>query len=143
MKVLFRALSVATAPDAVVLPKVRLANFLSLADGVQDIQYAIAMDRKCVDFLLCESDSMRPRVVVELSHSDAAKREAWEASFTTRVCKSAGITAIRIGQQEEYPIGELRRKLMPLLLDPATETKDCSDAIPAGQLNSQRETWFA
>lgn len=112
---LYAALTEATRGDANVLPGIRLSHFLKVAP--QDIGDAILMDRKCVDFLVCEPITMRPLAVVQFLGKD---QEAADR-FISHALVAAGILVLQIREREDYLVANLREQLIPRLL--ATESQ--------------------
>ncbi|NND97381.1 MAG: DUF2726 domain-containing protein [Pirellulaceae bacterium] len=122
---LYRALVAAVASDAVVFAKVRLADFVRIPDQFGDddganrdvnLVHAIKLDRKYVDFLLCDPFTMQPLAVVELA--DATETDPTGRSrdpFVNRAVKATGIKLLKVQTRTDYPIGHLRRLLLPKL----------------------------
>lgn len=110
---LYRALVAALAAEAVVFAKVRLADFLYVSGGGDDLKHAIKMDRKFVDFLLCDPFTMQPLAVIELKRSGNPDEQRSRDPFIARALKTAEITMLRIEARNSYPVAELRSALLP------------------------------
>ena len=111
--VLYRALVAALAADAVIFAKVRLADFLFVVNGGNDLKHAIKMDRKHVDFLLCDPFTMHPVAVVELTYPEEPNEKPLQRDpFVTRALKTAGISLLKVEQRPSYPIHELRNAML-------------------------------
>lgn len=121
MKRLFQALTEATRSDAIVLPKVRLSNFLQVK-STECLEEAIKMDRKCVDFMICQPESLKPLAVVQLAREQASENSI--DKFTTRALAQVGILVLQIRERNEYPVAGLRRQLIPKLLEAAEVSAD-------------------
>ncbi|MGB7344763.1 MAG: DUF2726 domain-containing protein [Pirellulaceae bacterium] len=136
---LYRSLVAAISADAVVFAKVRLSNFLIVSAGGGGLELGLKMDRKCVDFLLCDPFTMKPLAVVELV--EPVKSPTQQASqpkdlFITRVLHNARIKHLRIEARSHYPIEELRKILFSKIglvqlsesvsVQPPTEKKACA-----------------
>lgn len=113
---MYRALVATAAADAVVFAKVRLSDFLFVTGGGDDLKHAIKMDRKFVDFLLCDPFSMQPLVVVELRipPKDGAKPRTRDP-FITRALKTSGIKLLRVDARASYPVRDMRDLLLPYI----------------------------
>src|SRR5690606_15336190 len=71
----FRVLQQAVRDQAVITTKVNLADICFVAQPKEHQSYRNKIDRKHVDFLLCEPASMRPRCGIELDDSSHARRD--------------------------------------------------------------------
>ena len=113
---MYRALVASVASHAVVFPKVRLSDFLFVSGGGDDLRHAIKMDRKYVDFLLCDPFSMQPLLVIELGipESEGKKRRTRDP-FITRALKTSGIKLLKVEAKGSYPVRELRELLLPYI----------------------------
>ena len=67
-----------------------------------------------IDFLLCDSRSMRPRVAIELDDSSHAReeRQARDA-FIQKVFEASGLALLRFPVQRAYNVSEVRSRLSP------------------------------
>lgn len=119
MTTLYRALIQACGSDAIVLPKIRLVDFLLITGGGQNLKDAIRMDRKCVDFLICGPVTTKPLAAVLLTTNKDRLRE----SCAIDILISSGIRVLRIRQQADYPLDDLRAQLLPHIWDEVTKTE--------------------
>jgi Protein of unknown function (DUF2726)/Topoisomerase DNA binding C4 zinc finger len=104
----YRVLRVAAGDSVVVCPKVNLADVLFVVRRNENQGYRNKIDRKHVDFLLCDAASMRPLLGVELddkSHQ-RADRQARDA-FVDEVFRAAGLPLLHMTAQSSYGVGEL------------------------------------
>jgi hypothetical protein len=108
---------VTTVDDtATVLTKVNLSDLFFVSRPRENAAYRNRIDRKHVDFLLCDATTMRPLVGIELddrSH-DAAKRQERDR-FVERVFETAGLPLVRVPLRSGYSVNELRSLLAPLV----------------------------
>lgn len=129
---------------AVVCPKVNLGDLFFVATGDHRKNRALAnrVDRKHVDFLLCESKTMRPVLGIELddkSH-DRADRQTRDQLVET-VFKAAGLPLSRFAVKSGYSPIEIQSQIMPHFSDqapglsspgrPTVPTGAPSDSTPA------------
>lgn len=108
----YKVLLLATGDKLTVFAKVRLADIITPA--VQDNRSAWQklfnrISAKHVDFLICDSTTLKPMIVVELddkSHSkpDVASRD----NEVNAALKSAGIAIVRVVCRKSYQIDEVR-----------------------------------
>lgn len=101
---------------AVVCPKVNLGDLFFVATGDHRKNRALAnrVDRKHVDFLLCEPKTMRPVMAIELddkSH-DRADRQARD-QLVEAVFKAAGLPLARFAVKSGYSPTEIQSQIMP------------------------------
>ncbi len=122
-----------------ICPKVGLGElfFAETGDRPKNRAFTNRIDRKHVDFVLCDPKTMRPLVAVELddrSHEreDRQQRDA----FVEGVFAAAGLPLIRVPVRSTYPPWELEAKLAPYLTPvpvppPAERPTTASGSTPA------------
>jgi hypothetical protein len=98
----------------VICPKVALADlfFAKTGDARQNRVALNRIDRKHVDFLLCEPKTMRPVVGIELddkSHDRPERRE--RDTFVAGVFEAAKLGLIRVPAKQGYAASELKNLL--------------------------------
>ncbi len=103
----YRILCVAADDWAVICPKVSLADlfYAQTGDYAINTTYRNKIDRKHVDFLLCDRHSMVPLVGVELddgSHRRPHRRD--RDRFIEAVFQAAGLPLVRIEVQSSYNV---------------------------------------
>lgn len=100
---LLRVLRAGAADWALICPKVRLAD-LVYAPRQEGRQAAFnRVSRKHLDFVLCDADTLRPALVIELddrSHERADRRE--RDAFVDRVLADVGLPLVRLPVQRGY-----------------------------------------
>ena len=99
---------------AVICPKVSLSDVFTAksSDYGEYRTYTNKIDRKHIDFLLCEPGTMRPLAGLELddkSH-ERSDRQARD-DFVKHVFDAAGLPLVRVRVRREYPLNELREAL--------------------------------
>lgn len=101
-----------------ICPKVSLGDlfYAQTGDRAENQRQRNRIDRKHVDFLVCDSHSMRPLLGIELddgSHRQAARQERDE--FVERVFAAAGLPLFRQPVQHSYHVGQLEAAVRPYL----------------------------
>ncbi len=114
----YEALRPVVSERALLCAKVSLGDLFRVQtdDTSQFRVYTNKIDRKHVDFLLCDPATMRPLVAIELddrSHQ-RADRQARDA-FVNEVFQSAGLPLLHISVRQDYKISELQTQLAPFL----------------------------
>lgn len=105
-------------PDGYVLfAKVRLADVLSVASGTTSRQSHVnRIDRKHVDFLLCDQQWLEPRLAIELDDRSHERQERRERdSFLEQASAAAGLKLLRVPARGAYDQRELRAALADAL----------------------------
>ena len=99
---------------AVICPKVSLSDVFTAksSDYGEYRTYTNKIDRKHIDFLLCEPGTMRPLAGLELDDKSHARsdRQARD-EFVKHVFDAAGLPLVRVRVRREYPVSELRAVL--------------------------------
>lgn len=100
--------------DLTVFSKVSLGDLFypKTGDRSQNTTYRNKIDRKHVDFLLCEPRSLRPLAGIELDdssheHEDRVVRDR----FVERVFEVAGLPLVRFPVRANYSLEEIRTQL--------------------------------
>lgn len=115
----FRVLQHACGGRYVVCPKVGLGDLLYVQKGAEGRQaWRNKIDRKHIDFVLCDPQTMTVVAAVELddaSHNTASaqKRDADK----DKACRDAGLLLLRFAARRSYNLEEVRAKL--------AEIQDC------------------
>ncbi|MFQ5420688.1 MAG: DUF2726 domain-containing protein [Anaerolineae bacterium] len=106
----YRVLHTAVSDWAIIFTKVNLGDlfYAQTGDRGQNQTYRNKINRKHVDFLLCDLQTVQPVIGVELddkSHRrpDRQKRDA----FVDRVFAAAGLPLVHVLVQRSYHTGEL------------------------------------
>lgn len=110
----YRVLQAAVSDWAVLLVKINLGDlfYASTGDYGQNMAYRNRIARKHVDFLLCDPETMRPLVGIELddsSHNRPDRRE--RDAFVDTVFASAKLPLVHVPVSRSYPTGRLREFL--------------------------------
>jgi hypothetical protein len=135
---------------AVVCPKVSLGDLFYAATGDygENRSWMNRIDRKHVDFLLCDPGSMRPMLGVELDDASHQKPERRERdAFVDEVFSAAELPLARVTAQADYATPEVRAELhraMSQGTDRAPETEASgAESQPESQAQPEEETEMA
>ena len=113
----FGVLGQAIDGDLYIFAKVRLSDLLWLPQGTRDRQaYLNRIQAKHVDFVLCDSATTEPRLLIELddsSHQRASRRS--RDAFLDEAVRRAGLPILRVPAKRSYAPGELRQLISSLL----------------------------
>jgi hypothetical protein len=99
----YRVLVSVIGDSFVVCPKVNLADIFFVARPNENQSSRNKIDRKHVDFLLCEPTSMKPILGVELDDASHARRDRQDRDqFVDQVFEAAGLPLLRIRAAAAY-----------------------------------------
>jgi len=114
---LYRALIMANNGQFALFAKVRMGDFVFLANEPQDRKYhANQVFCKHVDFLLCDNYSLEPLLAIELDDSSHKQYENYERDeFKNKTFHSVGLPVLRINIQQEYSAESLRTRIAEMM----------------------------
>ncbi|MGB8648167.1 MAG: DUF2726 domain-containing protein [Anaerolineae bacterium] len=124
----YMVLKAAVADWAIVCPKVALGDlfFAKSGDASKYRTYTNKIDRKHIDFLLCDPKTVRPLLGIELddkSHNRADRKERDE--FVGQVFAAAQLRLVHIPVRQSYSVAELNA-----LLRATTVSKSAAAPVP-------------
>ncbi len=103
----------AVAEDCLVAPKPRLADVVKVRDGTEEFRSHLSrIEAKHVDFVLCDSETMAPLLVVELdasSHDGSDRKEPDE--FVYQALSAAKLPVLHVRATGHYDVGQLRSQI--------------------------------
>lgn len=106
----YKVLQKALGDQATISPKVNLADIFFVARPNENQGYRNKIDRKHVDFLICDPTSMKPLCGIELDDSSHARQDRQTRDeFVDRVFDVAGLPLVRIPASRGYSPQELLR----------------------------------
>ena len=90
--------------DIVICPKVNLGDlFFAVGDKSRRLSFTNKINRKHVDFLLCDAESMQPLCGVELDDSSHLREDRMERDiFVDGVYEAAGLPLVHVPLQKGY-----------------------------------------
>lgn len=104
---LFRVLQGMVRGHYVVCPKVALNDVFYIVRPNENVHFFNKIFRKHVDFLLCEPDTLKPAIGIELV-KPVAKNETREADqFMEDLFLSAGLPLVHVPSSERYSENDL------------------------------------
>ena len=113
----FGVLGQAIDNDLYIFAKVRLSDLLWLPQSTKNRQsYMNRIQSKHVDFVLCDSATTQPRLLIELDDSShqRARRRSRDA-FLDEAVRRAGLPILRVPAKRSYAPEELRQLISSLL----------------------------
>jgi hypothetical protein len=112
----YRALASGLGELAIICPKVNLGDIFFVGQSDKSQSYRNKIDRKHVDFLICDPATLQPRCGVELDDSSHARRDRqYRDQFVDQVFAAAGLPLVRIVAQATYRPADLRSQVTPHL----------------------------
>jgi predicted RNA-binding Zn-ribbon protein involved in translation (DUF1610 family) len=130
----YRVLILALNQSFLVCPKVNLADIFFVAQSSRSQSYRNRIDRKHVDFLLCDPTSIRPVAGIELDDSSHGRSDRQiRDQFVDQVFRSAGLPLVRIPVTKNYSpqnIETLIREALNHQQSPSRGTVTHEEGIP-------------
>ena len=128
----YHVLKNTVSDGATVCAKVSLQDlfFAKTGDHSQNRSWMNRIDRKHVDFLLCDPDTMRPLIGVELddaSHQRAKQKE--RDQIVNRAFEVSGLPLVRVTAQAQYNTRELEALLWRAMESASTEPPAQAKAV--------------
>jgi predicted RNA-binding Zn-ribbon protein involved in translation (DUF1610 family) len=112
----YRVLRLVVKDRATILTKVNLADIFFVARPNENQTHRNRIDRKHVDFLICDSDMMTPLAGVELDDKSHARADRVARDrLVDSVFEAAGLPLFRIPAQSSYDQNALAGRLAPCM----------------------------
>ncbi|MFZ5881624.1 MAG: DUF2726 domain-containing protein, partial [Chloroflexota bacterium] len=129
---LFRALMKMSEGFYIICPKVALNDLFTIVRPNENVHYFNKIFRKHVDFLLCETVSMKPAFAVELVKPVAKSETRSADQFMEDLFLEAGLPLVHVPTAEEYAISDLVNlfHLAMTRLQAASHAEVASDSVP-------------
>jgi hypothetical protein len=107
----------AVGTDYVLFAKVRLCDLVKVAAGTERWQsHHNRIASKHVDFVLCDTQYVRPMLVIELDDGSHDREDRKDRDgLVDRILTAAQIPILRVAAKASYPPKELREKIQELL----------------------------
>ena len=114
----YKVLSSLVGTRLTIQSKVRLADVFFVARPNENVAYFNRIAQKHLDFLVCDSITMKPLFGVELDDSSHKRNDRQERDeFVESVCKVAGLPLLRLPVQREYNSREIAAQIAPFVSD--------------------------
>lgn len=108
----YRVLREAAGPEWAVCPKVRLGDLIGVTGTSNSQAFRNRIERKHIDFVLCDAPTMTPRVLVELDDSSHSRPDRVERDkFVDAALNAAGLPIERFRVQRNYAIDDVRSRI--------------------------------
>ncbi len=112
----YKVLSSLVGSQLTIQSKVRLADVFFVARPNENMAYFSKIAQKHLDFLVCDSVTMKPLFGVELDDSSHKRNDRQERDeFIESVCKVAGLPLLRLAAQREYNSREIAAQIAPFV----------------------------
>jgi hypothetical protein len=135
----YKVLSSLADPRFTIQTKVRLADIFFVARPNENIAFYNRIANKHLDFLVCDSVTMKPLFGVELDDSSHKQNNRQERDeFVDSVFKVAGLALLHFPVQREYNSREIAAQIAPLLKEkvglsappPQPKNNDQAGSVP-------------
>lgn len=123
--------------------KVRISDLLYVVQRRSNIGYANKIDRKHVDFVLCEPKTMQPTLVIELDDSSHARKDRSDRDdLVDAAFAAAGFPVLHVPARKAYSPDEITQQIGAALKEsraappplPTTNTESDTPACPKCQI---------
>ncbi|MEP7135519.1 MAG: DUF2726 domain-containing protein [Chloroflexota bacterium] len=114
----YKVLSSVVGAQLTIQSKVRLADIFFVARPNENVSFFNRIAQKHLDFLVCDSKTMKPFFGIELDDSSHKRNDRQERDeFVESVCQVAGLPLLRFPVQREYNSREIAAQISPFLKD--------------------------
>ena len=104
----FRILKQMVSEHLLIFPKISLKEFLFITDQNDFQSHYNRIDRKHIDFLLCDPTTLQPKFAIELDDSSHRQAERGQRdSFVESTLAAVGLPLVRVPARNSYNIEEL------------------------------------
>lgn len=129
----YKVLSSLVGTRLTIQSKVRLADVFFVARPNENVVYFNRIAQKHLDFLVCDSVTMKPLFGIELDDASHKRNDRQERDeFVESVCKVAGLPLLRLPVQREYNSREIAAQIAPFVSD-----KISASNPPQPEINKQ------
>ena len=112
----YRVLKVAAGEELMICPKVRLADIFA-SNHAEYYHWFNKIAKKHVDFLLCNTTTLRPVLGVELDDASHLRRDRVERDrFVEQVFKGTGLPLLRVPVRRSYDSTQLGVQIRQAIL---------------------------
>lgn len=126
----YRVLSSITGKKTTIFPKIRLADIFSVSSKEDYFSHFNKISQKHVDFLLCQSETLRPILGIELDDSSHQRKSRQERDeFINKAFNAAGLPLVRIPVQRTYTTRDIAAQLGRYLPDITNAREDKESSL--------------
>lgn len=126
----FQVLRLVVADEMLVCPKVSLGDIFFVVSQEKRQAYRNKIDRKHVDFLLCDPQTLKPQMGIELDDSSHQRKDRQARDrFVDGVFEAAGLPLLHVPARASYVADEIR-SLINQALHPESAGTDSADSTP-------------
>lgn len=129
----FRVLEKAVDSRFAITVKVRISDLLFVPNQEGSQGFRNRIDRKHVDFLLCDRSTMKPQLVIELDDASHNRPDRQDRDrFVDRAFAAAGLPILHIKAQRAYSVADVAGQIAASLpdADPATLSSSIPPPMP-------------
>lgn len=114
------------------LAKVRISDLLYVVQRKRNYKFVNQIDRKHVDFVLCDPKNMQPALAIELDDSSHAQKKRVERDqLVDEAFKVAGLPLLRVQARKSYVESEIAEEIERALVGaPVTRKQGSADTSP-------------
>lgn len=129
---LFRVLQAMVGHHYVICPKVALNDIFYIARPNENVHFFNKFFRKHVDFLLCEPDTLRPAIGIELVKPIGRNETRQADQFMQELFLSARLPLVHIPSNDQYTHSDLEQ----LLQEAVKKVKETGPLRAAAKIDS-------
>ncbi len=112
----YKVLSSLVGTRLTIQSKVRLADVFFVSRPNENVAYFSKIAQKHLDFLICDSSTMKPLLGIELDDSSHRRESRKERDdFVDRVFEAANLPLVRFSVERQYNTREVADKIGPFL----------------------------
>ncbi len=114
--------------------KVRISDLLYVVQRRTNMKYANKIDRKHVDFVLCEPKTMQPQLVIELDDSSHARKDRSDRDdLVDAAFAAAGFPVLHVTAKKAYSPDEIAQQIGEAMKEtqfPPLQTSNTKSSMP-------------
>ncbi|MFK8113747.1 MAG: DUF2726 domain-containing protein [Rubripirellula sp.] len=112
---LFHHLCEALGDRVIVCPKVRAADVIYMPNAAEQIDQAVRIDRKFIDYLVCDRVTRRPVCAIQLDRAPQGSKSPVYDQFLEGALKTAGLSVLHLRTDRAPSQQMIRERISPLL----------------------------
>jgi hypothetical protein len=129
----FRVLKEVVKEDFTICPKVSLREIFFVSKPNENMAYYNRIDRKHIDYLLCDPKTLKPALGIELDDASHKRADRVERdTFVNRVFADAGLKLLHVPAKTAYSTKELHQ----LIYEGQSFERSVDKPAPAGSIQA-------